>query len=881
MYKKILLALAVASALDAGAASHRFATFNLRYANTDKDTGGQDWSVRGPLCRDIIINYDIDVVGFQEPSGTGRTYRNPNTTLSQLDDLKAWLSDYEIVAWDRDGTRRYEYVATAYKKARYELLDQGYFFISATPDQFSYGWDTSIETHPRVLGWLKLKDKNSGETFIYATTHTNDGWSLDGPYGSELISERIKSIAGDLPVMLVADFNTNRAVSYAKKGLKAYRATFHDAALEVPADKNYSLPVTNPSVTWTYNAFNPATKTSYVGTEIDYQFYRGMNILERHIVTEQLTYNGVDYPASDHFPVFVVADLTSAAPKSLYVDCNASEGGNGTIAAPYRTISEAVAATDIDDTIYVAAGTYNESVQPAYSVSILGGYSDNFSKVSGTSVIDGTGLATPPIYASEPISLTLKDCTVCNYKSTDSSRDGAIFFRGATLDMENVVVEDNSASDYGGGLSIYNSTNPGHCECNNLKLLNCTFRNNSAAYGGAMALGFYDTLDIDGCTFSGNSATMSGGAVYLTYGTPESSRIWFTEAKALVTNSSFINNSSSRSGAFFTSDDMPNVKLTVVNSTFAGNTINAKGGLATVVKGYGGTALHAKLADRPSDAALTKVKSSVLNIGHVTMVGNHATCAAPANFLASALTVNNGSLTLLNNIIAGNSSNGTNAYADITVSSSDIISSESRNIFTAPATINFTADETSRSADTAEAGVKAVAAMEAGSVDADGKYVAEITTTADEPTPFVALTSTEFNGTNVATLTGLTRNLEKTFGIDIDRDGTVGSQTKTDQLRHTRNTTSMPGAVEYYEKYSAIDDISADGNIGSVTIQLLADGQLRLSADKVLGKVTAVDLAGRTVATADINDTEGTLNLSDVNGIFIVTCLDSTFKVLK
>jgi endonuclease/exonuclease/phosphatase family metal-dependent hydrolase len=881
MYKKLLIALAIASALDAGAATHRFATFNIRYANSDLDTDGKEWKVRGPYCRDLIINYDLDVVGFQEPAGTGRVYRNPDTTLSQIDDLKAWLSDYEIVAWDRDGTRKWEYVATAYKKARYELLDQGHFFISPTPDSFSYGWDTSIEKYPRVLGWLKLKDKTSGETFIYATTHTNDGWSLDGPYGSELIATRLKDIAGDLPVMLVADFNTNRALNHTRKGLKAYRASFHDAALEVPADKNYSLPVTNPAVTWTYNAFNPASKTGYTGTEIDYQYYRGMNILERHIVTEQFTYNGTAYPVSDHFPIFVVAELTSATPKSLYVDCNASEGGNGTVVAPYRTISDAVAASDIDDTIFVAAGTYNESVQPPYTVSILGGYIDNFTKTGGTSVLDGTGLTTPPIYASELISLNLKDFTVRNYKSTDSSRDGAILFRGADLNMENVVVENNSATDYGGGLAIYNITATAYCESNNVTLHNCTFRNNSAAYGGAMALGFYKSLDIDGCTFADNTATMSGGAVYLTYGTPESARIWFTEATGLITNSSFINNTSARSGAFYASEEMPNVKLNIVNTTFAGNTIDAKGGLASVVKGYGGTAIHAKLVDRPTDAALSKVTNAALNLGHVTMIGNHATCAAPANFLASALTVSNGSLMLLNNIIAGNSSNGTNAYADITVSSADILASEKRNIFTAPATINFTADATSHSADTAEAGVKAIADMEAGSLDADGKYIAAITTIADEPTPFVALKSTEFNGTNVQTLSTLTRKLETNFGIDIDRDGSTNALIG-DQLGHERNASTMPGAVEFYEKYSAIDDITADGSVNGVNITLLPGGQLHLSADKALGRVTAIDIAGRTVATANIADTEGSLDLSTTgSGIFIVTCQNTSFKVLK
>lgn len=876
----ILLTLTAMLAATATASTHRLATYNIRFGNSDPDTGGKDWGQRGPVCRDVVLNYDFDVVGFQEVGGSGRTYRNPLTGRTQLDDLKAWLTDYEIVAWDRNGSSRQEYVATAYKKSRYEVVDQGSFFISTTPETFSYGWDTTIEGHPRVLGWLRLRDKSSGEEFIYATTHTNDGWSLDGPYGSQLVAAKIKEIAGSLPVMVVADYNSSRTAAHAQKGLKAYHALLRDAALEVPSDKNYSLPVTNPQVTWTYNAYHAATEQSYTGSEIDFQFFLGMNILERHIVTEEFDYDGTAIPSSDHFPVFVVAELSAEQPRTLYVDAQAGAGGDGTLGAPYATIGEACAAANLGDAICVAAGTYRESVQPTCTVAISGGFTDGFTATGGTTIIDGEGLATPPIYAPGQISLTLRDLTVRGYTSTSAKTDGAILFRGADLTMERVVVEDNAASDYGGGLAVYDPDYTQYCAANNVAMRGCTFRGNSANYGAAAALGAYSLIEIDGCTFDGNTAAMSGGAVYMTFGTPESSRIWFTEAEAHVYNCSFVGNASTRSGTLYVNDEMPNVKATVVNTTFAGNTITAKGGLPAVLKTYGGTALHAKLADRPASCTLSKVGNSRLNLGHVTMVGNHATCTSPANFLASALTVDGGNVRLLNSIIAANTSNGTDAKADATVGDAERITTEARNVYTTAATVSFTADATSHVAADAAAGTAAIAGMMAGTL-ADGAFTPEVTRSDAEPTPFVALTSTRFDDADLATLTVLQRNLEKEFSVDIDGDGVTGTQLKTDQLGYERLAKSVPGAVEYRTSYSSIESI-ADGMDNQLIVGVLPDGSISIAADRELGLVRTYDLCGRTVASTATASTAATLDLAGAkSGVYIINCLGRSLKIVK
>lgn len=880
LMKRILLLITLIGLISpfaSSAATHRFATYNIRYTGAATDTEGKDWGQRGPICRDVVTNYDFDVVGFQEVSGTGRSYKNPVTGRTQLEDLKAWLPDYEIIEWDRDGDKRLEYVATAFKKNRYELIDQGSFFISPTPDKYSMGWDPAIETHSRILGWLKLKEKESGQEFIYATTHTNDGWSLDGPLGSQLVAERIKKIAGNLPVMVVADYNTSRTASYAHKGLKAYHASFHDAALDVPADKNYSLPVTNRQCDWTYNAFHPVSDPSYTGSEIDYQFYKGMKILERHIVTEEFTYNGSQYPSSDHFPIFVVAELAPVEPKAIYVDCNASEGGDGSKAFPFRTFSEAMAYSDINDTIYATEGVYNESIHPINTISILGGYDSSFTKVAGTSIIDARNISMPPIYSPGYISLTIKNMTLCNYTSSKAEFDGALLFRGSDLNLEAVIFENNTASEYGGGLSVFTVASK-YCECNNLRMQDCIFRNNSAANGGAFAIGFYDKLDIDGCSFENNNATMSGGAGYIFFGTPEDTRIWFTEAEGLITNSSFTGNTSKRSGTLYISDDMPNITMTIVNSTFAGNTIDAKGGLASLLKTYGGTAIHSKLANCPSTSKLSKVKNSIFNLGHVTVIGNHATCTSPANFKASAITVGGGIFRLMNSVVAANTTNGTDAYPDITIESSTTFESESRNIFTSPTSSSFQKGEQSLCGSDMETGTNLISNLYHGTIT-EGRFIASVFNTDAEPTPFVPLRSTMFGTEDLATLTVLNRNLEREFNIDIDRDGTVGTQTKTDQLGFPRNGKSMPGAVEFRSEYANASSIAGISDKRNFTVTVTRAKELKITADTIIGWLEIYDITGNKVFSKYIENSQFNKDISGLySGIYVIICLGKSFK---
>ena len=84
--------------------------------------------------------------------------------------MKQRLPEYGVIGVGReDGKVKGEYSALWYKKARFELLASGYFWLSETPEiAGSRGWDGACE---RIASWGKLKDKISGKEYFALNTH--------------------------------------------------------------------------------------------------------------------------------------------------------------------------------------------------------------------------------------------------------------------------------------------------------------------------------------------------------------------------------------------------------------------------------------------------------------------------------------------------------------------------------------------------------------------------------------------------------------------------------------------------------------------------------------------------------------------------------------
>ena len=255
----------------------RVMSFNVRYDNPDDKSN--NWQYRRDRVADAINFYDADIVGTQE------------VLQNQLDDLKLRLPAYKMVGVAReDGATKGEYAALWYKPERFELVDSGNFWLSATPEEVgSLGWDGACV---RIATWARLRDRSTGRELMALNTHLDHVGTVARREGVTLILERVAAMRGDLPVVVTGDFNSTPDSD----------VVAHITGKDVPGhltDTRTASPLTyGPS--WTYHEFGnlPVSERSL----IDYVFIGGPLTARSYGVLAE-TNNGLWL--SDHCPVLV------------------------------------------------------------------------------------------------------------------------------------------------------------------------------------------------------------------------------------------------------------------------------------------------------------------------------------------------------------------------------------------------------------------------------------------------------------------------------------------------------------------------------------------------------------------------------------------------
>lgn len=248
----------------------RFATYNIAY-DTPKEADNL-WINRAPIMVDLIQKADFDIWGIQEGLD------------NQLADLIAGLPQYQWFGAGRTDGHAGEHCAIFYKPAKFEKLTSGDFWLSATPDNPSIGWDASL---PRICTWGQFKDKATGAVFFVFNTHLDDKGALARKESLTLILGKIKQIAGNTPAFLSGDFNFDQFdANYAT--MKANMTDCYDIADTLRNETG-----------GTYNGFNINHSSA---SRIDDVFLTpGISCKKYEIVNN--IYSG-KYP-SDHFPVQV------------------------------------------------------------------------------------------------------------------------------------------------------------------------------------------------------------------------------------------------------------------------------------------------------------------------------------------------------------------------------------------------------------------------------------------------------------------------------------------------------------------------------------------------------------------------------------------------
>ena len=172
----------------------RVGSSNIRYPNKGDDKAGNGWDARKGDLIALLRRLDMDVFGMQEVHDDIDEYR-------QLSDMAAGMKEWEFV--DDYGVT----TAVAYRRARFDLVRKGVFWLSETPDvPHSLGWGAK---NIRPCLWIVWKDKASGKEFCFVNTHTDHRVEAARVNGTKLILERMKTFAKGLPIVFVGDHNTN------------------------------------------------------------------------------------------------------------------------------------------------------------------------------------------------------------------------------------------------------------------------------------------------------------------------------------------------------------------------------------------------------------------------------------------------------------------------------------------------------------------------------------------------------------------------------------------------------------------------------------------------------------------------------------------------
>lgn len=247
-------------------------SFNIR--NGEASDGTNSWIYRYPATALMIEDQKPDIMGLQEAYSYQVSFITEN------------LLNYEAVGVGReDGRKEGEHMSILYNKKTVFLKKWGTFWLSDTPDEPSQGWDGACK---RTATWALMKDKRSGNSFLYVNTHLDHVGKEAQKNGLALILSKIGEINKDnLPVILTGDFNVrpdDPVLTELDKTMKSARAT--------------------AAKTDSHDTFNGWGKGDGV---IDYIYYSGFSSCPEF---ETIVKKYADRQfISDHFPIFAVLEF--------------------------------------------------------------------------------------------------------------------------------------------------------------------------------------------------------------------------------------------------------------------------------------------------------------------------------------------------------------------------------------------------------------------------------------------------------------------------------------------------------------------------------------------------------------------------------------------
>lgn len=268
-----LLALLQAAALPGDVS---VMSFNIRYG-TAAD-GADAWPHRQARVIRTIQSHHPDILGVQE------------ALEFQLEEIETALPEYGRIGVGRDdGVRQGEFSAILYRSSRFEVREQGTFWLSPSPEvPGSTGWGNNIT---RICSWARLYDRETSRSFYVYNLHLDHESSVSRERSAELLARRIKARVPLDPVLVMGDFNAGED-----------QPPLQHLLTSVPLTDTFRALYPTATQVGTYHAFTGRTE----GPKIDHILVSGDWRWESAGIDRR---NDAGRYPSDHYPVYAVVRL--------------------------------------------------------------------------------------------------------------------------------------------------------------------------------------------------------------------------------------------------------------------------------------------------------------------------------------------------------------------------------------------------------------------------------------------------------------------------------------------------------------------------------------------------------------------------------------------
>ena len=294
-------------------------TFNVRFLDDNRPEydyrfGGQPWPVRRPAVKAFFEQKCPDILGLQEVRRAQAADLEEDFGAEWFIYCPGRLSGGRMVRTSDES------VGVMYRKARFNMLGYGCFWLSESPSDTA---STRLgQSSPIITSWLRLEEKTRpGKDIWFFSAHIS--WSVDAnpqlpDQEVETLLSQIEQLTGikregfkTARIFLVGDLNN----SPEKSAIQTLSGWFNDARLTSPESES-----TGKS---TFNCYGKESKAAI----IDYVFFGAGKPLE--YLVDDASYNP-DVPLiSDHYPVLFRLSLPEAPRYCLTPEAPARPRYNG------------------------------------------------------------------------------------------------------------------------------------------------------------------------------------------------------------------------------------------------------------------------------------------------------------------------------------------------------------------------------------------------------------------------------------------------------------------------------------------------------------------------------------------------------------------------